>query len=404
MLSWSACRRKPILVISSALRRQLAPSAYSQSAYVHIPFCSYKCDFCDFAAFAGLDHMASEYVDVVVGEIGQRLAKMRSLGINIGKLSSVFYGGGTPGLIDPALIGAIQDALAEQIGFASDCETTLETTPHSVTLDKAQAWLSYGVNRISIGVQSFIDEELETVGRDHKASQALHGLKTAQEAGFKNISCDLMFGLPKQTLASFATSLETALAQEINHLSCYGLTLATNSPLSLRYPQDSPIYPAEDSYVAMYEKLLELTAQAGFVRYEISNFAKPGFQSRHNQSCWARQEYFAFGVSAHRFIAGVRSSNWRSLARYMKDPLSDETAEKIDQKAAAQEAVFLGLRQKDGIDLNQFAQDYGFRLEDKFALPIRKFVDSGLLTCANQRLALSDKGVLLSNSVMAELI
>lgn len=395
MLSLPAYCRKSILVISQVL---------AQSAYIHIPFCSYKCDFCDFAAFAGLEHMASEYTDVVLGEIRQRLADMRSLALPIGKLRSVFYGGGTPGLIDPHLIGAIQKVLDQEIGFDSDCEITLETTPHSITLDKAQAWLSHGINRISIGIQSFIDDELAACGRDHKALQAIDGLKTARKAGFKNVSGDLMFGLPKQTLDSFRASLETMLEQGVDHLSCYGLTLANNSPLLGRYPKDSPIYPSEDSYVAMYEKLLELTARAGFVRYEISNFAKPGFQSRHNQSCWARQEYYAFGVSAHRFINGVRSSNWRSLARYMKEPLGSETEEKIDQKAAAEEAVFLGLRQKDGIDLRQYAQDYGFRLEDKFALAIGKFVESGMLTCTSERLALSDKGVLVSNSVMAELI
>ncbi len=373
----------------------------ARSAYIHIPFCSYKCDFCDFTAFAGLDHLAGRYVEVVCGEIEARTALLSTDDRQVG---SVFYGGGTPGLIEPALVARLQQTLCRHTHLAAEAEVSLETTPQTVTPEKAAAWLALGVNRLSIGIQSLNDDELAAIGRDHGSEQALAGVRIARRAGFRNINTDLMYGLPNQTIDSWRSTLARVLALDLPHLSAYGLQLSSATPLSRRYSPASPAYGGEDQFASMYELLVSMTAAAGLVQYEISNFARPGFESRHNLSCWQSGEYLAFGVGAHRYVGGVRSSNWRSLKRYMAEPLGSEMEEPIDADTRLREAVFLGLRTRRGIDLQQIRQQYGVDLLDRFRAQIDRLLAGGFLESAEGRLALSQKGVLVSNLVMSELI
>src|SRR6185369_3731208 len=274
----------------------------SLGAYIHIPFCTHKCDFCDFAAFAGMDHLEDEYCRVVIREIGERLNGQRP------KVRTMFYGGGTPGLIASSNLEKIHEAFLQAVDLEEGAELSLETTPHSITKDKAARWLSMGINRLSIGVESLQDSELSAMGRDHTRHQAIEGIKRAAEAGFTNINCDLMYGLPTQTVDSWTATLSdlTALAESlpIRHISAYALNLGANSPLYSRHPVNSAAYPEDEAFAQMYFNLLESTAEAGFEQYEISKFAKPGSFSRHNYSCWQQDEYLAFGVSAHRFVDG----------------------------------------------------------------------------------------------------
>jgi oxygen-independent coproporphyrinogen-3 oxidase len=372
-----------------------------ESAYVHIPFCSYKCDFCDFAAYAGLTDLAPQYCHIVCQEIETRLEKEDQAKA---ALSSLFYGGGTPGLIEANLIGKIQQKLSEQLGFTDNAEITLETTPHAITYEKAQAWLGLGINRLSVGVQTFNDGELQACGRDHTAMQALEGLDLAKQAGFENISIDLMYGLPTQTKESFLASLRQALDLGFPHLSCYGLTIAEKSPLLIRYPQASESYPSEDDSVFMYEKLTEMTDAYGLVRYEISNFAKPGYASRHNLTYWDGGQYFAFGVSAHRYVNGVRSANFRALKRYMQEFASDESHEAIDEKTRVKETVMLGLRKAEGINFAEFKRAHGIDLLNEHQATITKLADGGFLEADSTCLKLTTKGVLVSNLVISEFI
>lgn len=372
----------------------------AQAVYIHIPFCAHKCDFCDFAAFAGVDDLTPEYCETVVKEIGERI----SLDPNLDSLNSVFYGGGTPGYIAPSELRRVHDAMSKAVGLTADAEVTMETTPQSITPDKAKAWRELGINRISIGVQSFHDNELKAMGRDHSRDEALRGIENAREGGFENIAIDLMYGLPEQTLDTWARTLDTALSLPVQHLSSYGLTIAVNAPLLQRYPLSSDAYPVEESFVEMYKMLLERTAAAGLRQYEISNFCKPGYQSRHNLTYWANDEYLAFGVSAHRYVNGVRSSNFRSLRKYMRDYLGNETFERIDDKTRAKEAIFLGLRRTAGIDLADFRERYGFDIEFLLADKIKRLSDGGFLTIEDGHLKLSSEGVLVSNLVLSELI
>ncbi|MBX9772032.1 MAG: radical SAM family heme chaperone HemW [Candidatus Obscuribacterales bacterium] len=370
-----------------------------KSAYIHIPFCAHKCDFCDFAVVTNLESRIPEYCQTVSKEIRQRLAnKETSL------LDTVFYGGGTPGYIDPKELALIHQTLVESVGINEDAEVTLETTPNVVTVEKAQAWLDLGINRLSIGIESVNDHELTAMGRDHTRAQALLGVKAAQEAGFENIAIDLMYGLPEQTLDSWHTCLEQSLLLGLPHLSSYALTLATNSPLLRRYPLGSPQMPDDDLSASMYEMLVDMAQKAGLEQYEVSNFARPGFASRHNLTYWQNDEYYGFGLSAHRYVDGIRSHNWRSFNRYLDDYLGHENFEIIDSEMRVKEAIILGLRTTAGINLQEFEKRYGVNLLSKFGEKIAEFTDQQLFFSSDSALRLTAKGMLLSNLVLAEFI
>lgn len=368
------------------------------SAYIHIPFCSYKCDFCDFVAFANLDHLSHEYCLVVAQEIKAR----QKLEPNKESLATIFYGGGTPGLVDPDDLALIHRALDKEIGIESNAEINLETTPHSITQEKLEAWHRLGINRISIGVQSFIDEELTTMGRDHSASQAVEAINLAAEQGFKSLSIDLMYGLPGQTKESFNESLDIALSLPIQHLSSYGLTLAKQSPLALRLPESGGHYPQEEEFASMYRLLVEKTQARGLRRYEISNFALAGHESKHNQRYWNNEEYLAFGVGAHRYFNGIRSANLRSLKKYMANALGLDLEEPIDASTKLKEAIFLGLRKSEGLDVLDFRHRFDLDLYEAYKDQIARHVKGGFLEDDGRFIKLTLEGVLVSNSVMAD--
>lgn len=375
------------------------------TAYIHIPFCAHKCDFCDFVAFAGVDELEDEYCQIVCQEIAERLGGWQTKP----DLAAVFYGGGTPGWIKPSNISKIHRTLATHACIAPGAEITLETTPHAVSKEKAADWRSIGISRLSVGVESFKDEELRAIGRDHDRAQAISGLETAVDAGFTNVSLDLMYGLPTQDVKSWQETLEDVLAldkrlKHVQHVSAYALDLSVNSPLRMRFSEASLAYPQEGQFIAMYELLVETLRQGGFCQYEISNFSKPGFQSSHNLNYWNNGEYLAFGVGAHRYVGGWRSSNWRSLSRYLKDYLGNQTNELVDPSTRVREAIMLGLRRMEGIDLDQFRQQYGVNILEDFAGAIERLRSGDFLRFENGKLSLSSKGVPVSNSVIAELI
>lgn len=373
------------------------------SAYLHIPFCSHKCDFCDFAAFAGLDHLEDEYFAVLESEIRQRLARVKSPV----RLRTIYFGGGTPGLVSPASIDSAIKTLTGLVEVEPHPEVTLETTPHAITRDRVSAWRASGVNRLSIGIESLLDEELQAIGRDHTVEQALAGIDLACRGDFTCLSLDFMYGLPTQTLSSWRKTLERALEiidsnQSIKHVSAYGLSLAANSPLYSRFPRDSQAYPDESAFVDMLDLLIDSLTRSGFEHYEVSNFALPGYASRHNSTYWKNGSYLAFGVGAHRYVDGYRSANFRSLGRYMKAPTEDEVSEYIDPETRVKEALMLGLRLRRGIDLAEFEERYGIDLYNLHRERLERLEDGGFVCLEEGRLFLTRKGVCVSNSVIVE--
>jgi oxygen-independent coproporphyrinogen-3 oxidase len=373
------------------------------SVYIHIPFCSYKCDFCDFAAFAGMNHLENDYCQIVCREIEGRLGQLEEKPT----ISSVFYGGGTPGLIDPALLGKIQCKLLQYVDLANDAEITLETTPQAISKSKVADWLAMGVNRLSIGVQSFDDAELKAIGRDHTSKQAIDGITAAMQAGFTNINCDLMYGLPTQTMSSWEESISKLLhlatdLGHLQHISAYSLTFGQNSHLLQRFPKNSRWYPDDDQHRQMYELLVLSLKESNFEQYEISNFSKPHAQSKHNLTYWQNFEYEGLGVSSHRHVGGVRSSNWQSLKRYMRDCLGYQDREVIDSKTQMKEAIMLGLRLRSGINLAGFENRYGVNLLDTFKAQIKRLESGGFIEICDAHLRLTAKAVLVSNAVISE--
>jgi len=372
------------------------------SAYIHIPFCSHKCEFCDFAAVAGLSHLEDEYIEIIRKEIKERVAKITS---RI-RLSTIFFGGGTPGLVSPDSLAKIMDTLTKVASISSDVEFSMETTPHAITREKAKAWEKLGINRISIGIESLQDDELKAIGRDHTREQALQGLDLAAEY-FHNINVDFMYGLPTQTLESWENTLGDFVAlanhyDQIKHVSSYCLELATNSPLLSRFPRSSEAYPPDDNVAEFFELLLKMLTRAGFDHYEVSNFSRPGFACEHNLVYWQNMPYLAFGVGAHRYVDGRRSANYKSLARYMREYMGDEMNEFIDDETRIKEGVMLGLRMRDGINLRHFEETYGVNLAQAFEMQIEKLKSGGFIEFDGRQLRISDSGVLMSNSILAE--
>lgn len=388
----------------------MKPKPCPQSAYIHIPFCTHKCEFCDFAAFAGLIELEDEYCQILAGEIESRLSQRQEAL----SLKTIFYGGGTPGLIKPSNIAMIHKQLLKfaplQTGLKpGELEIALETTPHAITAQKAQEWLEIGINRLSIGIESLSDAELSAIGRDHSVAEAIAGVAIAHQAGFESISIDFMYGLPTQTLASWQATLDAAIElteryPSIQHISAYGLEIAKNSPLLSRFPRDSVSYPSEDHCVEMYEALVRTLESHNYQQYEVSNFAKPGQQSQHNLTYWRNAPYFAFGVGAHRYVDGVRSANLRSLKKYMRSPLTDEVSEIIDAQTCIKEGIMLGLRLVQGIDLKQFEQDYEVDLLATQGSEIDYLCEQKLLELSDGKLKITRQGIPISNSIIGRLI
>ncbi len=374
-----------------------------QAAYIHLPFCVHKCDFCDFAAFAGVQHFEREYCEILLEEIKQRVEQTRA---QI-KLDSIFYGGGTPSVVAPENLGSIHSGLLDQVQCRKDAEITLESTPHSITKEKCAFWRELGINRISIGIESLSNDELKAIGRDHTVAQAYDGIELACKADFPVVSLDFMYSLPTQTLDSWQDTLnqfvDLAVSnKQIKHVSAYGLELVGNSPLYGRFAKNSPAYPDDDTFYEMRQLLIETLAKAGFEQYEVSNFAKPGFACRHNLTYWRNAEYLAFGVGAHRYVDGVRSSNTKSLTRYIREPLSVDLFEPIDQSMRLKEGIMLGFRMLKGINLVDFQKEYGIDLFNQFEKPIKQLISQGMLRLENGYLAIPQTKLALSNSIIAE--
>ncbi len=382
-----------------------ARQTYITSAYIHIPFCSHKCEFCDFAAVAGLSHLEDEYTEIICKEIAERTAKIDQTTTPI-KLSTLFFGGGTPGLANPHNLEKMIKTLAKTAEIDSSLEFSIETTPHAITSEKLQAWKDMGINRISIGIESLNDSELKAIGRDHTRAQALQGLELASST-FDNINVDFMYGLPTQTIESWQTTLNELVSitrenSAVTHVSSYCLELAINSPLLSRFPRSSQAYPADDNMVEFFEALLKTLTSAGFDHYEVSNFALPGFACEHNMVYWRNIPYLAFGVGAHRYVGGVRSANYKSLGRYMREYMGDEMHEVIDDSTRVKEAIMLGLRMRRGIDVLEFEREYGVNLAKDFGRQIAKLESGGFVEFDGRRLRISDAGVFMSNAILSE--
>ena len=318
------------------------------AAYVHLPFCARVCPYCDFAVVAGRDDLIERYVSAVVSEIG-RESDWRAL-------SSIYVGGGTPSRVHPALAKSLVQALDERFGIEVGAEISLEANPEDWTPAVAALWAAAGFERVSFGSQSFDDHVLDRLGRRHRPDQIAGAVTSARVAGFRSINLDLIFGTPGETLDSWNDTLDRAVALEPDHVSCYALTVEPGTELGRAVAGGAPA-PDPDLQADFYESACERLVAAGLVRYEVSNWARPGHTVRYNLAVWAQAEYLAFGMGAHRFRDGARSHNRRLLDGYMESVERGDSAtagsEVIDGWSAEIERVFLGIRRVAGVAAGQ---------------------------------------------------
>ncbi len=364
--------------------------------YLHIPFCKSRCSYCDFATDVYRDSDAVErYVDALCSEIRNSQFGIRN------SIDTIYFGGGTPSLLEPAQVEKILNSVDFVFSVAKDAEITMEMNPATVTPEKLNAFKSLGINRASFGVQTFNDRDLKLLARGHDANDAKQTYRMLRDAGFTNISFDLIAGLPGQTLVDWRRNLEEAVTMQPEHLSLYLLEIHEGTPLAeqIRSGRRTPI---EDELAAeMYEVMIDRLAAVGYVQYEISNFAKPGFESRHNTKYWRLEPIFGYGVSAHSFDGRERYANERDTAKYVEmielTGWGETYREKIDQ---ASEFAFLGLRLNEGIDMANYESRFGVDLTAKSV----ELTEKGLVKTVDGRLRLTRKGMLFSNEVFAEFV
>jgi len=363
--------------------------------YLHIPFCKSRCSYCDFATDVWREGDAvKRYVDSICSEIRNSKFESRNLA------DTIYFGGGTPSLLTPKQVEQILAAVNEKFVVDSGAEITMEMNPATVTPETLAAFRSLGVNRASFGVQTFDDRALKLLARGHDANDARATFEMLRDAGFENVSFDLIAGLPGQTLPQWEHNLDEAIATRPEHLSLYLLEIHAGTPLAEQVRSGRQPRPDEELAAEMYEMMLDKLAHAGYVQYEISNFSRPGSESRHNSKYWTLDPVFGFGVSAHSFDGRQRYANERDTAKYVELIENKNEAEVMREDIdVASEFVFLGLRMEEGIDLNKFAGHFGYDLQEEYRAEIDDLIAAELVKITDHSLRLTLKGKLFSNEI-----
>ncbi|MBN1488347.1 MAG: radical SAM family heme chaperone HemW [Phycisphaerae bacterium] len=365
--------------------------------YVHVPFCVSKCAYCDFASYAGREADMPRYVDAVVREI-----KRRGEETGHPRADTIFLGGGTPSLLDEGQVTRILEALLGAFSVDEDAEITCECNPGTLTSGFAHALRNAGANRLSLGAQAARTRLLRLLGRIHDWEQAIVSLEIARQAGFDNINLDLMFGLPSQTVADFQETLDAALALSPTHVSCYGLMVEEETPISRDIAAGKLALPDEETDRDMYELARRTLAENGFEQYEISNFARPGYACRHNVGCWTRVPYLGFGSAAHSFFGECRAMNPSRLDAYLAG--EEPKTEHISKEKARFESMMLGLRMTRGVKDEDFTRMHGLSIREAFGEKLDKPIAAGLLEWREGALRLTRLGMDLENSVLVDLL
>ncbi len=377
--------------------------------YIHIPFCKSRCSYCDFATDVWRsDEAVEKYVNALTTEVSnfqtsETQSKIQTLKSKI-EIDTIYFGGGTPSLVSGAQLETILETVHSKFDVDLDSEITLEMNPATVSLEKLNDFRALGVNRASFGVQTFDDRSLKLLARGHDADDARNTFELLRKSGFENISFDLIAGLPHQTLADWKLNLSEAMSLAPEHISLYILEIHEGTPLAEQIRSKRQPMPDEDLAGKMYEVMLGKLAANGYEQYEISNFAKPGFESKHNSKYWRCEPVFGFGVSAHSFDGiSQRYANVRDTANYVETIESGESPVVLSNFLSTQELsgeyAFLRLRCSEGINLKEYEERFGIDLTAKFSDELVKFNDLELIEFAGDYLRLTKKGKLFSNEV-----
>ena len=374
--------------------------------YVHIPFCVKKCNYCDFLSFASDDKTKERYINALCREISAYCEDKKIAA------DTVFIGGGTPSVLKPELIERLMKTVREGFSLTEDCEITIEANPGTVDEKKAEVYRDAGINRISLGVQSLDDDILKRLGRIHSRKEFLKTYELLRNKGFDNINTDLMFSLPSQSLDKWKETLEELISLKPEHISFYSLIIEEGTPFYDEWLKGSLKEISDDDDRRMYHYASDKLKEKGYIHYEISNAALPGRGSRHNLKYWSMDEYAGFGLGAHSFIDGVRYEDTHDMEEYLLLYSGDLRSRKERYKVInrntvkdnAEEFVFTGLRKLEGIYKDDFHRLIGRSIYDIYSEEIAKMVKEGLLKDHGGRIALTTKGVDISNYVMREFI
>ena len=365
--------------------------------YVHIPFCAQKCNYCDFCSYPSLTQRQSEYCDALAREA--MLYKDHGL-----HADTVYFGGGTPSLLNSSSIAKAMAAIHECFKVSADAEITIEANPCTVTAQKAADYRALGFNRVSLGAQSFIDSELSALGRLHSTADMQRSFDILRNAGFSNIGLDLMYAIPTQDFSSLSTSVTKVLNLEPEHISCYGLKIEHGTPFAKMLERGAISEKTDDEYADMYEQICSSLTLAGYDQYELSNFSRPGFESKHNLKYWQGRQYIGLGASAASFYDGCRYTRTSDFDAYIASFANDERYElSIDELMS--EFMFLRLRLTGlGASKAEFRARFGKDIEDVFSKPLAKHLAAGTLVDKGDRYVLSKRAYYVSNSVLCDFV
>ena len=355
----------------------------AKSVYIHIPFCKQKCKYCSFVSFPCLEKI-DDYFNALIKEI-KYFYKGEVL-------DTLYFGGGTPSLVDLKYL----EKIISIFNLNKNCETTLELNPDDANLKYLKDLSAVGINRLSIGAQNFDDNVLKLIGRRHNSNQIFDAVNLAKEAGFNNISLDLIYGLPEQDLKK---DVEILTNFDIQHISTYGLKIEEDSYWGKFYPEN---LPDEDAQAEMYLFINQFFDKKGFKRYEISNFAKEGFESKHNLNYWNNQNYYGFGVASHGYVDNVRYSNFETIDKYLSNPLKHNIETILTKEDQLEEEIFLGFRKRTGVDITSINSKYDIDFEKKYSEILKKYKEYFIKT--QKKYALTVEGILISNNILSEFL
>ncbi len=377
--------------------------------YVHIPFCVKKCHYCDFLSMPADESIRRHYIDKLIEEIRQKAP-----GCSQYRVSSVFFGGGTPSILPGVQIRELMEALRENFNIGQDTEITLECNPGTVTRQKLAFYKTAGINRLSLGLQSANNQELRKMGRIHTFEEFLESFDLARKAGFYNINVDIMSALPGQTLKDWMFTLKKVLEVRPEHISAYSLIVEERTPFYEWYGEDellrqqgeTPSYlPTEETERQMYDLTREVLEDKGYLRYEISNYAQPGRECRHNIGYWQLTPYLGLGLGSSSYLNQARFSNTRNLEEYLAGRFSELTeVYPLCKSQQMEEFMFLGLRMTAGIERNSFRKIFGIELEGVYGGILGKLQRQGLIKQSKGRVFLTEEGISVSNYVLSEFL
>lgn len=360
----------------------------TEHAYIHIPFCLRKCNYCSFVSGENITKK-EQYINALLTEIKTRYKKE--------KLKTLYFGGGTPSLLDCNDLKAI----INNFSFYDNPEITLEVNPETVEYEKFNLLKETGINRISLGVQTFNNNILKVIGRNHNEQNIYDSVKIIKDAGFSNISIDLIYGLPYQTIEIFKTDLSKAINLDVQHISSYGLKIEENSYFYKKPPQN---LPDDEIQAEMFLYMCNELKNNKFVHYEISNFAKENFESKHNCAYWQNKNYYGFGLNASGYELNVRYRNCSIFEKYILNPLEKDEETTLSEKEILEEEIFLALRLQKGIHIPSLNNKFNIDFKNKYKTILEKYLKNNLIILDDNYCKLTEKGILLSNEIMSEFI